>query len=224
MNFLLALFVFLLPSVMCAQTFVNESKASQSKVGIGPAVAFSEVDYKAQGDHVFSFKRKTLGLAVNAPLNDNVGAMLQGGYSFKSEFEDGSHDGTGYAIGGGLNGVFHRSASVAFVGYGLLNYQADSFDLEYGDIDMTTTDLHLGTLAVFPVAQKVDFYVGVDLVPYSDGSIDGTYKYKDKLSVKHKVDIERDEVLGIKIGANIGPVRPELTLGSEKTFSLTAVF
>lgn len=224
MNFFLAFFVLFLPSVICAQTFVNESKTSQSKVGIGPALAFSEVEYKTAGDHVFSFKRKTLGLTVNAPLNDSVGALLQGGYSWKSEFENGSHDGTGYAIGGGLNGVFHRSPMVAFVGYGLLNYQADSFDYEYGDLDMTTTDLHLGTLAVFPISQKVDFYVGVDLVPYSDGSIDGTYKYKDKVSVKHKVDFERDEALGIKIGANIGPVRPELTLGSEKTFSLTAAF
>jgi len=214
----------LLPSMLSAQTMVNESRTSSSGPGIGPSMAFSEVEYETQSDRVFTYKRKTLGLAVNNPLNNYVSVMFQGGYNFKAEFEDGSDDGHGYTLGAGLNGVFYHIPVAKFVGYGLVEYQADSFEYEYGDADLNSTDLHVGALALFPIAPKLDVYVGLDLVPFSDGSIEYSMKYNDNVVRKRKVSFERDEMLGVKIGANIGSVRPELTLGSEKTFALTATF
>ena len=215
MKILLALLAFI-PLTLNAQILVNESKTGQ---GLGPALSVSEIDYKTDGS-TFTFKRKTLGFVLNAPLNADVGALFQAGYTWKSEFDGGSDDGKGYMLGGGINGFFHKGHTVSFVGYGLLNYISDTFKHGKWKTDLSTTDLHLGTLAVFNVSpKKFDFYCGLDLVPYSDG----------EMKTNHgKTKYERDEVLGIKLGANIGigegTLRPEITLGSEKTFTLTATF
>jgi len=213
---LLAALLLLTPISLKAQNLVNESKTG---LGMGPSLSLSEVDYENENGNTFTFKRKTLGFVLNAPLNSDIGALFQVGYTWKSEFDGGSDDGKGYVLGGGINGYFHKGANVSFVGYGILNYLSDEFKHRQWKTEMSTFDLHLGTLAVFSASRNFDIYCGLDLVPVSDGEMK---------THTGKISYEREDALGIKLGANIGIgkgwLRPEITLGNEKTFTLTATF
>ena len=76
---LLAALLLLAPMSLSAQNLVNESKTG---LGMGPSLSLSEVDYKNENENTFTFKRKTLGFVLNAPLNSDIGALFQAGYTW----------------------------------------------------------------------------------------------------------------------------------------------
>lgn len=202
--------------VLVDTTVINPS----SEVNLGPTLSFSKVEYQNEDDNTFTVKSKTLGLGIVYNLDPGVNLLMQLGYSFDNEIEDSDlDDGTGYMVGIGANFAFLRSRKATILGYAILNYIADHYKVKRTSIDMKVTDIHIGSTVLFKATPVLGLFVGIDLVPYSDGSLD----YK-----QGEIDIERDEVFNLKLGLQFALARavitPEITLGGEETISLKATF
>ena len=191
-----------------------------SDLCLGPTLSLSKIEYNNEYDNTFTVKRKTLGLGLVYKLDADVGLLMQMGYTFDAEFEDSDLDnGTGYMAGMGVNFTMYRNRKVALIGYGLLNYVEDRYKEKYVHIDMHVTDIHMGGLVLVKASPRVGIFGGIDLVPYSEGSLD--YHHG-------KLDISREEILNLKLGLEFNlpgaVIKPEVTLLGEETFSLMASF
>lgn len=190
-----------------------------SDLYLGPVFSFSNIEYKDDDDNTFKVERKTIGLGIDYRLSTNVQLLLQAGYTLKSKFI-GIHDtykGKGNMFGAGANFTLFRKGKISFIGYGLVNYVSD--DYKKPKFSMNVTDIHLGGIVAVKANHAVTFYSGLDIVPYSSGSV----KYQ-----KTEVDVERSDMLNLKLGLDFTlqgvNIKPELTLLGEKTVTLSASF
>lgn len=191
-----------------------------SAVNIGPTLSLSEIEYENEDGNTFTVDRKVLGLGLVYRFDSSANLLLQMGYTFETEFEDSNFDdGTGYMAGIGVNFAFYRSRKVSFVGYGLLDYVKDRYEIGRHNIDMDIMDFHLGSTVLFKLGPVAGLFVGVDLVPYSEGSLD----YYNR-----ELEIERDDSFNVRFGMQFALpnayVTPEVVLNGEQTFSLKATF
>ena len=192
---------------------------SMNGLTLGPSLSFSKVEYEDENDNVFEVKRKTIGLGLTYNTG-NVGLLFQAAHNMESEIlESNLKKGKGYMLGAGANFLIYSQNKLSFIGYGLLNYVSDSYKKDKPKVEMDVTDIHLGMLLAVKANRLVTFYGGLDLVPYSDGDIK---------RAKSKVDIEREELLNLKLGLDFTfpsvNLRPEVTLIGEKTFTITSSF
>lgn len=187
-------------------------------LGIGGALSLSKVDYKNESDDIFTVKRKTLGLTLNHKLDQNISLLAQLGYNFESQLEKTEYEGTGYMAGVGVNLRLYQGSRLSFLTYGLLNYVADHFERPNYTTDFEIIDIHLGGLMLIRASSLVSLYGGIDLIPYSDGTIGKTVK----------ANIKRDKAVNLKLGLEFTTpsvaIRPEVTLIGEKTITIGATF
>jgi len=192
-----------------------------SDINLGPSLSLSKIKYEnEENNKTFTIKRNTLGLGLVCKLDSSVDFLMQLGYTFDEKFENSALDeGTGYMAGMGINFAMYHGKKIDIVGYGLLNYITDHYKKDYVTVDMHLTDAHLGSLLIFKASPVVGIFGGLDLVPYSEGSIDHH---------SGNVDFKRNELLNFKLGLEFNlpgvVIKPEATLGGENTFSLIATF
>jgi len=222
--FFVALFTLLISSNGFSQILMDPStvtKQGQSRVGFG--LAISELDYDT-GSTTPEFKRKTLGVTFDYGVANRLDITGQFGYIMDLEIESNSDDGKGFVFGFGGRCLIHSSYQFRVYGYSFFAYQKEEIDRNsYGKSEITTYDLHLGGIVGFPLSPKMQPYLGLDLIPMDDGEIKTTIG-----SYSGKTDIERDDIVNIKLGLDAFfdnvLIRPELTLFGEQTIVLSAAF
>lgn len=209
--------IFLLPSFASSQILVDPTIFDKD-LGIGGVLSLSKIDYKNENDDVFSIKRKTLGLTLNHQLDSSISLLAGIGYNFESILEKTEYEGTGYMAQIGVNILLYRGNRLSFLTYGLLNYVLDHFEKPNYATDFEIIDLHLGGLMFLKASSLVGLYGGIDLIPYSDGTI----------GKKVKATIKRDKAVNLKLGLEFTTpkvaIRPEVTLIGEKTITVGATF
>lgn len=209
----------LYPGFASSQVLVDTISLN-SDLSLGPVLSFSKVEYKNENDSTFEVKRKTLGLGLVYKVNPDVGVLFQAAHTLDAEFENSDlDDGEGYMLGTGVNFVMYNQGKLSLLGYGLINYVNDTYDKFKPKHEMDVTDIHLGMLMAVKANRTVTFYGGLELIPYSEGSIKRG---------KYETDIERDEMLNLKLGLDFTfpnmNLKPEVTLIGEKTFTVSAGF
>jgi hypothetical protein len=187
-------------------------------LGIGGALSLSKIDYKTENDDIFTVKRKTLGLTLNHRLDQNISLLAQLGYNFESILEKTEYEGSGYMAGVGVNLRLYQGNRLSFLAYGLLNFISDHFTKPNYSTDFENIDIHLGGLMFIRASSLVGLYGGIDLIPYSEGTI----------GKKIKTNIKRDKAVNLKLGLEFTTpsvaIRPEITLIGEKTITVGATF
>lgn len=196
------------------------AKSGQGRVGFG--LGISEIDYETDSTSL-EVKRKTIGAIFDYSVASRLDITAQLGYIMDLEIESGHDDGKGFVFGFGGRGLIHSSHQFRIYGYSFFAYQKEEIDHDPGKSEITTYDLHIGGIVGFPVSQKMQPYVGLDLVPMDDGEVKTTIG-----SYSSKYDIERDDIVSIKLGLDAFfddvLIRPELTLFGEQTIVLSATF
>ena len=215
---LLSLALICTASLGYAQILVDTT--NQTNMGLGPTLSLSTIEYENEDGNTFGVERKTMGLGVIAGLISNVRLLFQGGYTFEAEFEDSKTEGDGYMFGGGLGFDLLRSKRVDLMGYTLLNYVKDTYEKpKYKKVEMSVTDLHLGLVTAIKANRTISLIGGIDLVPYSDGTLDFHHG---------EIDVEKEDMLNLKLGMSFNlpgiTIKPEATLIGEKTFTLMTTF
>ncbi len=197
------------------------TKQGRSRLGFGLSLA--ELDYDT-GSSTPEFKRKTVGVVFDHGIASKVDITGQLGYIMDLEVESNHEDGKGFVLGFGVRGLLHSTNQLRVYGYGFFAYQKE--DINYssgGKMDITTYDFHLGSVIGFPLSSKIQPYFGLDLVAINDGDVEAKSG-----SVSVKSDIERDDIVNIKLGLSAFfdaiILRPELTLFGEQTFVFSASF
>lgn len=214
----LAVFLFSLCSSIGYGQILVDTTIVNKGLGLGPSLSFSQVGYEDKDGNSFTIKRKTLGLGLVADLDGTVGLLAQAGYTFDNDIEDTDFKGNGFMAGIGLNFLMYSGHRLHLLGYGLLNYVSDHFETKNFKQDFEVMDIHFGSLLLLQATRMLGVYGGLDLVPYSDGS----------LGTKVKTTIKRERIISLKFGLELGLpkaiVKPEITLIGEKTVSLMATF
>ncbi len=138
------------------------------------------------------------------------------GYIADSEIKDASGSGDGILLGGGVRGLLFREKKFSLIGSGGLRY----INEDYGhSVDGDEFEVNLGLLGRGQLNKEFGVFGGLDLLPYSSGTI--SYRNAD-------VDIERETIIGLRLGADYliqgVTIGAEFALISEETFLIRATF
>lgn len=231
---LLTVFLASTTTPAAAQMVVNPSTLSSAKkTQVGASFATSTTDYELRSSR--EIKRKILSADFSTGVSPDLAVIGQVGMTFDGEWEAlDDVEGDGYIVGAGLSSELYSSSSMSFKGFGMLTYISEEFKGDVSSqgydvdttIDLDVTELHLGGVATYKASPKVQPYAGLELIPYSDGDA----KVKAKLggySASESEDIERDDSLNIRLGANFVlnslTLSPQIVIASEETFLLSGM-
>ena len=121
-----------------------------------------------------------------------------------------------FLLGAGLRGVVYKEGQVSIHPRGGFRLIMEEYG---GGVESELVELELGIVARFAVDNRLAFYGGLDLIPLSEGEID--FGNRD-------TDIDRDDRLGLRLGAEFGfqrmSLNGELALVSEEAFILRLKF
>lgn len=207
-----------------AQTVMDPASVTGGRTRIAPLLSVSSVDYQRENGSVFNMERTTLGAEFSHGFAKTFDGVATVGLTLDSKVSNLPKDDGGVSLGFGGRGVVYRRGAAGVVMYGLFNYMQDKFksgsDAVY---DISSYDVRFG--GTFSVAVEGHFqpYAGLDLALLRGGS--------EKFSVggaSFKGDLEKDDVIGLKLGMNIlvgtAMLRPEVALLGEQTFTFAAGF
>jgi hypothetical protein len=203
---------------LSAQTMVNTSKYQRTgKSSYFGALVFSEQEYQLTGD--IKVDRKILAGGLSYGISSQASLLVQGGLIYDADFKNSDEDGKGGLLGFGANLQVHRIRAMSFGSYLFMNYTTEKYDSGAVDVQLSAIDLHLGAVATFLVSDSLQPYCGLEIIPYSDGEFE-----VDSGILNVAVDLERDNLLNLKLGINIAfgalAFRPEVILMGEETFVL----
>jgi hypothetical protein len=212
--------VFFFASQALAQMAANTSVvAPAGRTLAGGGLVFSTVDYDVEGGLDPSIERKTLFGEFGYGMTPVLDVFGQAGLIFESEFDDSDVDGSGFMFGAGTRFVIHNERPLRVNGYGLLNMTFEDFKEGSVKCKSNITDLHGGVTTSFAATPTIAPYGGIDLAVHSDGKV----KCKAS-SVSSSSDIERDDLLSIRLGATFDfsnmYLRPEAIVAGESTIIL----
>jgi hypothetical protein len=191
----------------------------EGRSGVGAVFASSDVDMEVENNIDADIERKILGAIFEHGIADSMAIFAHIGLS--TDVEIGRADGDGFTLGVGAKYRFYHEDRVKIIGYGAFNRFDD--DVEYLNIEseVTLNELHMGGVGVYEINPSVEAYGGLEIVPYSNGEVDSEGSAID-------YDIERDDLVSLKLGANVYVkgfvLRPEFTLLSEQTLALSALY
>lgn len=222
--YLIALFSLLTSSVGQAQSFADPASVTGGRTRIAPLLSVSSVDYQRENGSVFNLERTTVGTELSHGFGKTFDGVATLGLALDSKVNNLPKDDGGFSLGFGGRGVVFRQGQAGVVMYGFFNWMRDQFkssgDLAY---ELTSYDLRLGSTFSVALEGRFQPFIGLDLAMLRGGTEQVNV---GGLSVKS--DLEKDDVIGLKLGMNIlvGSVmlRPEATLLGEQTFTFAAGF
>ena len=194
----------------------TQHKNDEGKWTGSPLLSLSEIEYEVDGGGDGEIERTILGGAFGYGLGPLLDLYIEGGYILEAELGSGSDDGDGFLLGSGVRGIIYSENHFEFFGKGGVRYISE----DYGDsVDGDILDVELAGVARYALKNNLGVYGGVDLIPYSDGEIE---------IGRGDADIERDDILGLRIGVegtvNSVILNAELALVSEEGLILRATF
>jgi hypothetical protein len=214
---ILASAVVLAPWPSAAQVLIDpHGQSSVSGPALNVALSFSEIEYDADRGVEGEVERTILGAALAFPLQSPLDMYAELGYIAEAELEGSRSDGDGVLFGGGLRGLVFRQNLLTLHARGGFRFIFE----DYGSgTDGELAELELGLVGRYEVRPKLGLYGGIDLIPFSDGDLEVGNR---------KVDIERDDPIGLRFGAEYGfngiVLNAELALISEEAFIFRVSF
>lgn len=226
-------------------------KSEEGGVQVGVSYASVVTPYQGDcsdcSDETSDFKRNGFTVYGAYGLNRKMDVYAGVTYNITTEFdEDGVPDGeSGFELGAGIRGELATLNSVKVVGYAQLEYISDDLGVivDTGNPDwkdtsknfITGMELSGGVLGLFEVNDDLALYGGLELAPLSTMELEneyseqylGTNPLMESRQETSSVDIKRDSLLGIRLGAkytmdNNMFVRGEFSALSEKSFTVGA--
>ena len=223
-----------------AQMVSNPSMVSKKGTKhIGGGFSMSKIEYDTDNTGEVEIDRRLItgelssGLTGKLDFFGQLGIITSSEASFDIRTQNGGsqnvnvENGKGFMFGAGVRGKFMESKDGFVTGYGLFNMTTETIEDKIGRDDRKTkwevdmTDIHIGGVYNMNYAPDVKPYAGMEILFASDG------KVKSKREgVTGKEDMERDNSMTIRFGANIDMdstvVRPEIILLGERTLSIAA--
>lgn len=205
-----------------SQMYTNPTSIQTHASKIGSAFfSLDTIEYENGSTKTdFEVERKVLGLEIATDTKQNFGLVGQFTFSPDVKYPDGG-DGSGYSIAGGVRGKFDRTQKGTVYLAGYFSYLKDDVDYASAvgkiDVDTTITELVLQATYATPMGSKVNAYGTIDLIPMVDGEL--------KSSPGGKADIERDDIIRLRVGSNIFTsgyiIRPELAFVGGQAFTIS---
>lgn len=217
-----------------AQLIINPSSSCEYQgVEMSPALAYSKTSYESDSGDTVDIERILTGLYGAWGLNDWFDLYMSFGYIANAEPDpdEGEWDdhGDGFVIGAGIRGVNWENDYISVMSYAQISYLSEDYGTTAStDAEGEATEVALGAMAKGYLADRFSVYGGVEFVPYTDGKFDTTFP--DETGTRHKVstDMERENPVGIRLGANCELdkwwLRGELGVISETSVLLGAGF
>lgn len=208
----------LLGSLQALAQMQSDPAALGGTMGIALGLTETEYEYEPL-DRDFEAERKTLSFEYHTPMQDDIGYFFQGGYTFDAEID--RSDGNGLMLGGGIRMGITNVERAQIGGYAFVNYISESYENSGGDdSDLSILEIHIAPVIKFNLTKTAQLYGALEIVPYSDGEIE---------TGSNESDIERDDLLSLKLGARVRVgqslvFRPELSLLSEPSLVLGLIF
>lgn len=208
------------------QLIVNPStRAEAGKFEAGGAASFGRVEYDAG-----YVERKCVGGYGAYGITDWIDAYGSLGFSFDAEPENWSESGHGYILAAGARAKVWQMDDLSALLYGQIQHLKETYDAigvsalgVDGDLEGKITELIFGALLRYDLNDAFSFYGGVELIPWSDGEIEGSTEVEipglPDFGFSDADEVERDVPVTLRAGANydFGQVwvRGEVALVSE---------
>lgn len=199
-------------------------KAEDGQIETGGAFCFSETDYDSGDLNDPSVKRLTVGAYAAYGLMEWIDVFGSAGYIINAEPDDWSGSGSGFIVAGGARSAGFDLDPITVRGFGQLGYISEDYGSSnvqgVGDADGEATILEflIGALAEYAANDELSFFGGLEIVPWSDGTVDTKGR-----GWSRDFDIERDNRFGIRAGGryrfDAWWVRAEVTLIDEMAFT-----
>ena len=194
-----------MPNILYAQQINNVDQFSE-KVGLDLSISSSEIGLEDEVGDSFDVERDTVAASLNVPVSGNLALYLGAGYIFKSNFKDVSEfDDTGYIVNLGLKNKFIDKGSFQLSGF--LNYShidetyvdtvvSNGFAAVAALAEADMNEIELGVTGKYLLSDYVDLFLGVSVIPYSDGDAEfafaGANILGDIAVAAGKTEIERE--------------------------------
>ena len=220
--FLIAFFGLLASARGRAQTFADPASVTGGRTRIAPLLSVSSVDYQRENGAVFNIERTALGAELSHGFGKTFDGVATLGLTLDSKASNLPKDDGGVSLGFGGRGTVYRQGQAGVVMYGFFNWIQDKFkSTGDGKYEFSSYDLRFGGTFSVAVEGRFQPYAGVDLAVLRGGSEEVSVG-----GISFKSDVEKDDVVAIKLGMNIlaGTVmlRPEATLLGEQTLTFAA--
>ena len=193
------------------QLIVNPStRADAGKFEAGGAASFGRTEYDAG-----YVERKCLGGYGAYGITDWIDVYGSLGFTFGAEPENWSESGRGFIAAIGTRAKVWQQDDLSALVYGQVQYlketygsAGDGVDVLGVDADLEgkITELILGALLRYDYNDALSFYGGLELIPWSDGTVDGSTAVDipglPSFGFSDSDSIERDSPVTIRGGAN----------------------
>ena len=212
MLFLIAVILLGISSNGEAQMLVApQLKSGVQQLTLIPSLSFSDVDYHFDHGGTTDVERTILGIAGSYGLDKQLDLYGELGFSARSKLDSGD-DGQGLLLGGGVKGLFYERGKLSILGLAGVRYLTEDYG---GGRDGQFFEVPLALIFRGQLQPEIGIYGGVDVLPWTDGEIDGG---------RGSSDLERDDVVGLRLGADYRIERiilnAEVSLISEESFLL----
>lgn len=201
-------------SSLLAQSMIHPAfKLTEKQVGVELGLSFSDTEYETDNNVQADIDRKTLGLAVAFGMSAYLDIIAQAGMIFEADFE--GQDDQGFLVGGAVRGQVYQQDDIMVYALGELIYIAEDYS---NSLEASHLSFSLEANFLWSLNEHIDLYGGVGLIPFSDGELDA--------GAASDVDIERDDLLSVRIGASFDTgrgffVRPDIKILGEQTFTVS---
>lgn len=209
---LLLIFVFGMSSHASAQLLVPvQLDAPDRQFILSPVLSFVDIDYDLDSGGTVGVDRTILGVSGVYGMNRQVDFYGELGYIVESELESGGDD-DGFQLGGGVKGLFFERDQISLMGLAGVRFITESYG---GGTDGQFFEVPLALVLRGKVNREFSVYGGIDVIPWSDGEIDGR---------GGDTDLDRDDPVGLRAGIDYKleqvVLNAEFSLVSEESFLL----
>ena len=213
--------------------------ADNNHLKVSGFINSSEVDYKLKMDNAddlnIEVERKFIGVSLTKRLNKKMDIYGSLGYLFDGSLKpDRRYDydlDSGYFLSAGARYMMVQSGNVSAHIFGQLDYileeqfSSSSNGFDY-DMEFDGYELSIGGTIRFQINNDFSTYAGISFVPLADTTFDAE-RTGGGPTIKSDGDLERDDDLGLKVGASYlidkqWSIRGEADFVSEKAFVLSA--
>ncbi len=163
--------------------------APDNKLILSPVLSFVDIDYDLDSGGSVGIDRTILGVSGVYGMNRQVDFYGELGYIVESEIESGGDD-DGFQLGGGVKGLFFERDQISLMGLAGVRFITESYG---GGSDGQFFEIPLALVLRGKVNREWSIYGGIDVIPWSDGEIDGR---------AGDTDLDRDDPVGLRAGVD----------------------
>lgn len=207
-------------STAIAELFVSPISKNYKEASI--SFGKSDVDYDAG-----NLERTFISGSYSLPQSDKLNLFAFGQFGFDVE------DGDGFIFGGGAKGplAFSSGTNINLHWYSQFAYLSEDYGTENNVSQKGSGyEILLGLVSVHSLDSNLTVWGGLEIIPLSDLEVEvvGTFTGREEFNLADvqlgkaipstgTVEFERDDMLGLRLGAEYGSLSFSLSLMNETT-------